>query len=114
MAATVTGAKVVLGGAASENLTECQLSGLTAGVTEVVPHNGPTGVAPHNVQVFVTTPATDGTGVVWSWTNRTSSTTNCNLKFDCAVGGSLDGMVVVVQFRFIPSAASGQSTITTT
>ena len=113
MAATVANIKTLLGGAASENLTECQLSALTAGITETIAHNGPTGVSPHSVTMLVLTPPSDGSLITMAWTNRTSATTSCSLKFQ-SNGGSLDGAVVVVQFRFLPSASGGLSTITTT
>lgn len=113
MAATIAGARVLLSGAGSEGITQSQLSLLTAGLTEVVPHIGPTGCIPHAVHLTVLTPPTDNSPVFWSWTNSTAATTNVNIKFDTVAGGSLDGAVVIVQCRFLPVASGGQSTITT-
>ena len=125
MAATVVSSKVLMAAPGGEFISEVKLSGLTAGVTETVTHLGPSGTntvggatttsyaRPVSINMMVTTAPTDGSPVLWSWTNSATAAASASIKFSTIAGGSLDGAVVTFLFRFIDQGAAGLTTITT-
>ena len=89
---------------------ELNLSGLTAGLTATIPHNGPTATAADEIGFYLTTRPTDGSVV--SLSSATTDTTNneLDLRFDVQAGGSLDGAVIRVHARWRDAARQdGQS-----
>lgn len=105
MAATVNTNKVI--GMVPYLLNDIKLSGLTAGATEVLSHNGPRGVAPDEIDLEVTTPPTDGSGVKWSHTADSTTNNTSSIKFDTDAGGSLSGALVTVHLKWLAQASGG-------
>lgn len=72
------------------------LSGLTAGATVNLPHDGPTATAVDFVEFALTTRPTDGSLVSLSSYSTDTTNSELDLRFDTQAGGALDGAVVRV------------------
>jgi hypothetical protein len=89
---------------------EIELSGLTAGLTANVPHDGPTATAADEISFMIKTKPTDGSIV--QLLQATTDTTNneLDLLFSVPAGGSMDGCVLKVYAKWRDAARQdGQS-----
>lgn len=96
--------------AASEKIT---LSGLTAGLTANVPHNGTSGVAAHKVDFMVTTEPTDGSEVSLNYVSTDTTNDELDVKFGVPAGGSMDGCILELFAYWREGAAQDATSIST-
>ena len=109
MAATVDSASREIFADGHEVVTQMQLSVLTAGLTESIAHNGPSGARVSEARMEIITQPNDDSPVMFAHLSGTDSTTNNTVavRFDTAAGGSLTGAVVRVLCKFRAMKAGG-------
>ena len=87
-----------------------ELSGLTAGETEAVAHNGPASLEVDRVTLQVKTGATSGSPVILGVWSTDTTNDELDIKFETETGGDLTGAVVYIFLEWKHAARQdGQS-----
>ena len=101
MAATQKVYQYVSGQGGPAVVTKVTLSGLTSGELIAIPHGGPSGVAPREVSINVTTRPASGVGICLSFesSNLTANTSSIRLVASDGVSALTDAVVEAI-FKF--------------